>query len=98
MQVVEVIEGALDWCSTGFLLSGGHERAPTPFLVLLLIRTVGGAFINVLIPLRLASRVIKNYSNHLLAGSVASRDVEEFLGSLWALTSKLMDQGLAGGP
>ena len=58
---------------------------------------VGGAFVGILVPLRLASRAIKNCSNHLI-GSVAGRDVEEFLTSMWALMSQLMDQGLAGGP
>jgi len=96
-QLVKVIEGALGWCSAGFSLGGGHERAPTPFLVLL-IGTVGGAFISVFVPLRLASGAIKNCSNCLLVGSVAGHDVEEFRGSPWALTSQLMDQGLVGGP
>ena len=91
-------QGALDWRSTGFSLSGGHERAPALFSVLLPIRTVGGAFVGVLVPLPLAFGEIKNCSNHLLTGSVASRDVEEFLGSPWALMSQLVDQGLVGCP
>ena len=97
-QLVKVIGGALGRRSTGFSLDGGHERASAPFLVLLLIGAVGGAFVGVLVPLPLASGEIKNCSNHLLTGSVAGRDVDEFLGSLWALTSQLMDQGLVGGP
>ena len=97
-KLVEVIGGALGRRSAGFSLGGSHERAPAPFPVLLLIRTVRGAFVGVLVPLRLASGAIKNCSNCLLVGSVAGRDVEEFLGSPWALMSQLMDQGLAGGP
>ena len=85
------MKGALGWCSTGLLLGDGHEQAPAPFLVLLLIRTVGEAFVGILILVRLASRAIKNCSNRLLVGSVASHDVEEFLGSPWAFTSQLMD-------
>ena len=92
-QLVEVIGGALRQRSIGFSFGSGHKRAPEPFLVLL-IQTVGGAFVSVLILLRLASGAIKNCSNRFLAGSMVGRDVEEFLGSLWAL----MDQGLAGGP
>ena len=97
-QLVEVIGGALSRRPIGFSLDGGHERAPTPFLVLLLVGAVRGAFIGILVPLRLASRAMKNCSNCLLAGSMAGRDVEEFLGSPWALTSQLMDQGLTSGP
>ena len=69
-----------------------------PSLVLLLIQTIGEAFIGVLVPLCLASGAIKNCSNRLLAGSLAGRNVEEFLGGPWALMSQLVDQGLAGGP
>ena len=76
-----------DQRSTGFSISGRHERASVPFSVLLLIGAVGGAFIDVLVPLRVASRAIKNCSNRFLTGSVASHDAEGFLGSLWALTS-----------
>ena len=93
-----MIGGALGRRSASFSLHGGHEQAPVLFLVLLLIRMVGGAFIGVLVPLRLASGAIKNCSNRLLVGSVVCRDVEEFLGSSWALTSQLMDQVLTGGP
>ena len=97
-QLVEVIGGALSHRLTSFSLGGSHERAPVPFSVLLLIGVVRGGFVGILVLLRLASGAIKNCSNHLLARSVAGRDVKEFLGSLWALTSQLMDQGLAGGP
>ena len=92
-----MIGGALGQRMTDLSLGGSYKRAPMPFLVLL-IRTVGGAFVDVLVPLRLASGVIKNGSNRLLAGSMAGHDVEEFLGSPWALMSQLMDQGLIGGP
>ena len=74
------------------------RASPAPFSVLLLIRTVGGAFVGVLIPLHLASRAIENCSNRLLNENVAGHDVIEFLGSPWALTSQLRDQGLVGGP
>ena len=59
---------------------------------------VGGAFVSVLVPLCLASGAIKNCSNRLLAESMAGRDVKEFLGSSWAFTSQLVNQGLVGGP
>ena len=59
---------------------------------------VRGTFVGVLVPLCFASGAIENCSNHLLAGSVAGRDVEEFLGGPWALASQLVDQGLARGP
>ena len=52
---------------------------------------VRGAFVGVLVPLCLASGGIENFSNRLLAGSMAGHNVEEFLGSLWSLMSQLMD-------
>ena len=89
--LVKVIGGALGQSSIGFSLGGGYEQAPVPFPILLFIRTVGGAFVGVLVPLRLASVAIENCSNRFLARSMAGRNVEEFLGSPWALTSQLMD-------
>ena len=86
------------WASNPFAVGGGHKRALTPLLVLLLVGTVGGAFVGVLVPLCLAFEAVKNHPDRLLARGVAGGDVEELLGGSRALTSQLMDQGLVGGP
>ena len=75
------------WASNPPAVGGGHERALTPLLVLPLDGTVGGAFTSVLIPFCLALEAVDDRSNRLLARGVASGDVEELLGSSWALTS-----------
>ena len=62
-----------------------------PLHVLLLARTVGGAFIDVLIPFRLAFEVVKDLSDRLLARGLAGGDVEELLGGSWTLTSQLVN-------
>ena len=61
-------------------VSGGHERALVMLLLLLLVGTVGGTFVGVLVPLRLAFEAIENHPNRLLTRGVASGDVEELLG------------------
>jgi hypothetical protein len=81
-------------------LCGGHERILGPLLapLLLLLQAVRGAFTSVLIPLGLASGMVKNCSNHFLARSVVDGNVKELLGSPWVLVPQLVDQGLIGGP
>ena len=69
-----------------------------PLLVLLLAGTVGGAFVDVLVPLCLAIEAVKDRSDRLLTQGMAGGDVEELLGGLRALTSKLANQKLIGGP
>jgi hypothetical protein len=59
--------------------------------LLLLLRAVGGAFTGVLIPLGLALDMVKNRSDRLLARGMASGDVEELLGGLWALAPQLVE-------
>ena len=86
-QLLEVVRGTLDRLLTPFAVGGGHERALTPLLVLLLDGTVGGAFTGVLIPFHLAVEVVENRPNHLLARGVAGFDVEELLGGSRTLLS-----------
>ena len=50
-KLLEVIQSTLGGLSTPLAVGSGHERALTPLLVLLLIGAVGGAFVDVLIPL-----------------------------------------------
>ena len=69
-----------------------------PLLVVLLVGAVGGAFTGILVLLHLALGTVENCSNHLLARGMAGGDVEELLGGSRALTSQLVNQGLAGGP
>ena len=86
-QPLEVVWGTLGGLSPLLAISGGHERALVLLLVLLLVGTVGGAFISVPILLFLAFQAVKNHPNHLLARGMAGGDVEELLGGLWALIS-----------
>ena len=65
----------------------GLRAAITSLLVLFLAGTFGGAFVGVLVPLSLAFEAVENRPDCLLARGVASGDVEELLGGLWALTS-----------
>ena len=65
-QLLEVVRGTLDRLLTPFAVGGGHERALVPLLVLLLARTVGGAFASVLVPLCLALEVVEDRSDRLL--------------------------------
>ena len=61
--------------------------ALAPLFVLLLVGTVGGAFVGVLIPFCLALEAVEDRSDRLLAQGVAGGDVEELHGGLRALTS-----------
>ena len=67
-------------------------------LVLLLAGMVGGAFASILVPLCHALEAVKDRSDRLLARGMAGGDVEELFGGSWALTSQLVNQGLAGDP
>ena len=85
-HLLEVVRGALVGLLTPLAVGGSHERALVPLLVLLLARTVGGAFIGILVPLCLALEVIEDRSDCLLARDMAGGDVEELLGGSRALT------------
>ena len=93
-----MVWGTLGGFPTPFAVDGGHERALAPLLVLLFVGMVGGAFVGVLIPLRLAFEAVENRPNRLLARGMAGGDVEELLGGSWALMSQLVNQGLTGDP
>ena len=69
------------------MVDGSHERALVLLLVLLLDRTVGGAFVGVLVPFRLALEVVQDRSARHFTRGMAGDDVEELLGGLWALAS-----------
>ena len=86
------------WVSDPPAVGGGHERALTPLLVLLLDGMVGGTFTGILVSFCLALEAIEDRSDRLLAQGVASGDVEELLGGSRALTSQLVNQGLVGDP
>jgi len=86
-QFLKVVRGTLCGLPTLLTVGGGHERALTPLLVLLLVGAVGGAFAGVLIPLCLALRAVKNRPDRLLARGVAGGDIEELLSGSWALMS-----------
>ena len=58
-----------------------------PLLVLLLVGMVRGALADVLVLFCLALKVIEDRSNHLLTQGMASGEVEELFGGLWALMS-----------
>ena len=82
-----MVRGTLGGLPTHLAVDGGHERALTPLLVLLLAGMVGGAFAGVLVPLRLAREAVKDRSDRLLARGMAGGNVEELLGGSRALTS-----------
>ena len=65
-QLLEVVRGILGGLSTPLMVGDGHERALTPLLALLLDGMVGGAFIGVLVLLRLAFEVVEDRSDRLL--------------------------------
>ena len=75
------------WASDPLAFGSGNERALASLLVLFLVGAVGGAFVGVLVPLFLALGTVKNCSDRLLARGMAGGDVEELLGSSWALMS-----------
>ena len=79
-QLLEVVRGAFGGLPTPLVAGGGHERALTPLLVLLLARMVGSTFIGILVLLCLAFEVVEDSSNCLLARGVAGGDVEKLLG------------------
>ena len=98
-QLLKVVWGTLGGLPTTSLISGGHERALTPLLLVLLFGgTIGGAFAGVLVSPHLAIEVIEDGSDRFLARGVAGGVVQEFLGGSRALTSQLVNQRLAGGP
>jgi hypothetical protein len=82
---LKVVRGALGGRSLSLSLDSGHERALAPWLAFLLLfllaRVVGGTLIGVLVLLHLAFGAIKDCPHRVLAGSVASGDVKELLGS-----------------
>ena len=90
--------GYIRHASDPLVVGSGHELALAPLLVLLVVGVVGGAFVDVLVPLCLALGVVKNCPDRPLARGMAGGDVEELLGGSRALTSQLVDQGLIGGP
>ena len=56
-------------------------------LLVLLAWTIGGAFAGILVLLRLALKAVEDRFDRLLTRGMASGDVEELLGGLWALMS-----------
>ena len=93
-----MVQGTLDRHSNPLAVGSGHERALALLLVLLFIGAVGGTFTGVLVTLCLALGAVENHPGRLLARGMAGGDVEELLGGSWALTSQLVNQGLASGP
>ena len=57
-QLPEVVRGTFYGLLTLFVIGDGHERALVPLFVLLLIGTVGGAFVDVLVPFCLALEAV----------------------------------------
>ena len=55
-QLLKVVRGTLNGLSTPLAVGGGHERALTPLLVLLLAGMVEGAFAGILFLLHLVMR------------------------------------------
>ena len=86
-QLLEVVRSTLRRLPAPFAVGGGHERALTLLLILLLARMVGGPFASILVLLCLALEVVEDRSNRLLTRSMAGGDVEELLGGSRALTS-----------
>ena len=77
--------------NTRGVTGGGHERALTLLLVLLLAGIVRGTFAGVLVPLCLALEAVEDRSDRLLAQGVASGNVEELLGGSQALMFQLVN-------
>ena len=86
-QFLEVIWSALSGLPTTIAVCGGHKRALTPLLFLLLSGMIGGAFVDVLVPPRLAFEAVEDCSDRFFARGVAGGDVKEFLGGSWAIAS-----------
>ena len=74
-----MVQGTLGGLLTPLVVGGCHERALASLLVLLLAGMVGGVFIGVLVPLRLAFKAVKNCPDRLLAQGMADGDVEVLL-------------------
>ena len=85
-----MVQSALRGLPTTPAVSGGHERALTPLLFLLLGGTIGGAFVGILVLPRLALEAVEDRSDRFFTQGVAGGDVE-FLGGSWALASQLMN-------
>ena len=62
-----MVWGTLDGLPTPLVVGGGHKRALVPLVVLLLAGIVGGAFIGILILLRLAFEAVEDRSDRFLA-------------------------------
>jgi hypothetical protein len=74
-----VVRTALGGRLLALSLGSSHERAPVPlFVLLLIVRAVGGAFASILVLLRLTSGAVKNRP---------SCDIKELLGGPRALVS-----------
>ena len=83
-----MVWSALHGLPTTPMVSGGHERALAPLLLVLLFgRTVGGAFASILVSPCLAIEAIEDRSDRFFAQGVAGGDVKEFLGGSWTLAS-----------
>ena len=81
-QLVEEAGSAFGGRLPSLAFDRGHEGGLAPLLaLLLLLLAVGGAFVGVLLSLRLAFGTIEDRSNRLFTRSVASGDVELFRGS-----------------
>ena len=97
-QPLKVVHGTLGGLLASLTVARGHNQALASLFVLLLDGTVGGTFTDVHILLCLDFEVVEDRSDRLLARGVAGGDVDELFGGSWALTSQLVNQGLAGGP
>ena len=86
-QLLEELHDTFYGLLTSLAVGDGHERALVPLLALLLAGAVGGAFTGILDLICLALEPVEDHPDRLLAQGMASGDVEELLGGLWALTS-----------
>ena len=83
-----MVRSALRGLPTTLPVSGGYERGLAPLLFVLLFGwTIGGTFVDVLVPLYLAFEAVKNHPDRLFTRGVVGGDVEELLGGSQALTS-----------
>ena len=83
-----MVRSALCGLPTASLVSGGHERALAPLLLVPLFgRTVGGTFASVLVLPCLAIEAIEDRSNRFFTRGMAVGDVKEFLGGSRTLVS-----------
>ena len=93
----KVVMDTLDGFLTPFAVGHGHKQTLMLLLVLLLVWAVGGALIDILVPLGLALGVVKDCSDHFLAQGMASVDVEELFGGPRVIAALLEDQRLTSG-